>query len=152
MSLHAILDELSKRVVGVGSISACFTVTGSERDDGTLKPIPPAFDTPPIALLWPRGGKQSPGGTEHFVHRIDLQVWESAADGGQAVKSLVPYVQLFRALFRTNLNVNGQATRLTMRGYAEPYAEKLNGEQPYLVLAIELEALETHFSNDYSVT
>lgn len=150
--IDAILDELAKRVKTVEGITECFTVTGTAADDGTLKPIPPSFDTPPIALLWPRGADLGAGNSEHFVHRVDVQVWVSAADGGEAIKQLMPFVERFRVLFRTKLNVNERATRCTMRGYDEPYAEKLNGEQPYLVLPVRLEILETHYSNDYSAT
>ena len=150
MSLEAVLDATAIRAKTLSGLKDCYAITGSSQDDGTLTVVPQSLDSTPVAALFPKGGALTAGNTEKLLHRLELDIWERAADGGYAVQVLAPFVERCRVLFRTDLDVNGQATRCLMTGYGEWFPQSVNG-QMYLVLPIYFEILETYFSSDYSV-
>ncbi len=150
-SLQANLDELARRVMAGTTIKAVYTITGTEADDGSMRPIPPSIDSTPVAILWFREDAVSAGNSEVALDRVDLLIFEHATGEGYGYSLLVPYIDVLKALFRTDMDNGGRATRVLYRGAGEIYPERLDNGQTYLVLPAHLEITRLYFSSDYAV-
>jgi hypothetical protein len=150
VSLEASLDYLSKRLVQHTALLEVFTITGTEADDGTLRPIPPSLDSLPVGILWFQGEQVDAGNSERTLDTVQLLIFDRGTDGGFGYSSLVPYLKTVRVLLRTDLTLGGHATRCLYRGSGQVYPEQIDNGQQYLVLPINLELLFIDNTDEYS--
>ena len=79
-----------------------------------------------------------------------MLIWCNASDSAFAYQTLIPFVDRFRVLFRTDVDANTTATRVLMTRYARPEVDEAHGK-PFLVLPIYLDALELNPTNAYAL-
>lgn len=151
-SLAAILDDLAIELVAGTSLKAVYAVTGTEADDGSLRPIPPAIDSTPVGVLWFQSESVDAGNAEVTVDEISLLIFERGTGDGYGYTILLPYLDEVKALLRSNLTQHERATRRLYRGAGQVYPEQVDNGQTYLVLPISFEITRMHYSDDYSDT
>lgn len=153
LAIAGSIDKLSTRVSAIAGIKACWTVTGTAQDDGTLMPIPPSLDSTPVAVLWYRGTvKVLPGNEERIHWRVDALIWERGSEGGYGYRSLMPFADRFVAAFRSQaaLTLDGIVTKCQVAGVGEIFPQTINNGQTYLVLPIPFDLLNVYHSHDYN--
>ncbi|HET7128930.1 MAG TPA: hypothetical protein VFJ93_07640 [Gaiellaceae bacterium] len=151
-SLAAVLDDLSEELVAGTDLKAVYTITGTEADDGSLRPIPPSFDSLPVGILWFQGETVDAGNAEATVDSITLLIFQRGTNGGYGYSTLVPYTDAIRILMRKDIAQHERATRRLYRGAGQIYPQTIDNGQPYLVLPINIEITRYHYSDDYSDT
>lgn len=146
MALDAIMDRIAVRAASLSGLKAAWSAASSA-EGATI--VPRSVDDWPVAIVWADGGALAAGNHEGFVHDIELDIWVNATDIGYAYKTIVPFVERCRVLFRTDLDANATATRVEMTGYGAIETDEAHGK-PFLILPIRLEALELYLSDDYA--
>lgn len=151
-SLAANLDELSNRLIAGTTLKAVYTITGTEADDGSLRPVPQSIDSTPVGVLWFQGETVLPGNSEFTVDDIDLLIFERGTSGGYGYTTLTPFLDVIRPFLRTNLTNSGRATELIYRGAGAIYPETINNGTVYLVLPLHIQIKRIANTSAYSAT
>jgi len=146
MALQNILDYVAIRSAAVTGIKAAYSTAAS--DEGATG-IPRSIDDGPVAFVLPGDGDAEPGNWEQELHTFEVEVWVPAADMAYAYRTIIPFPALFKAAFRSDIDNNATAVRVLYRGYREPSYDDTAGK-PFLVMAIQLEALEIDATNTYA--
>ena len=146
MALQSILDYVAVRcAASITGLKACYSTAAS--DEGAVG-IPRSIDDGPVGFCLPGDGTADPGNWEQELHDFEVEVWVPAADMAYAYRTIIPFAGLFKAQFRTDLDNNETAVRVLYRGYRKPFYDDTAGK-PFLVMPIQLEALEIRASDDY---
>lgn len=151
-SLAANLDELAKRLVAGTDLKAVYAVTGTEADDGSLRPIPPSLDSIPVGILWFQQESTEAGNTESSVDLVDLLIWQRGTGNGYGYSLLLPYLDSVRILLQKKLINESRATRVLYQGASQIYPQTIDNGMTYLVLPIHLEILRLVHTDAYSDT
>lgn len=148
MSLETILDAVGNRIYDITGVHAVYGAAASASPDD-VKPMPNSFDADVTCVLWPDGGQLTAGNSERFAHDFSAHFWAHKATLGNALQTLVPFVERLRTTFRTNTTLTASCVWCLVQGYDAPTDETVNGVE-YLVLSVRFRALEIHNSSDYS--
>jgi hypothetical protein len=140
------MDAVAVRAAGLSGMKATFSAASSA-EGATV--IPRSIDDWPVGIVWADGGEMVAGNYETFDHDLELLIWANASNVAYAYNALIPFVERCRVLFRTDVDANGTACRVLMTGYRAIEVDEAHGK-PFLVLPIQLEALELYASNDYA--
>jgi hypothetical protein len=147
MALDAIMDRTAVRAATLTGMKGAWSAASSA-EGATV--IPRSVDDWPVGIVWFDGSVMEPGNHETVVHDLELLIWVNATDISYAYKTIIPFFDRCRVLFRTDLDANTNAVRLVMTGARAVEVDEAHGK-PFLVLPIQLEALEMHLSDDYAV-
>ncbi len=147
MALDAIMDAVAVRAATLSGLRACYSAAASV-EGATM--IPRSVDDSPIGIVWFDSDTVEAGNFEVIVIQLELQIWVSAVDDiGEAYKKIIPFRDRARVLFRTDLDANGTAVRVMRTGTGSVAESEVHGKQ-FLVMPIQLEALEIYASTDYA--
>lgn len=148
MALEDIMDRIATTAAtglasadattGLPGLKACFSSAASASPSSL---IPRSVDDWPVAFVMPGGGDVQASNYETLLHEIRLDIWVGAADIAYAVRTITPFVDRARVLFRADLDMGATCQRCLMTGY-EPLEPDTAHGKPFLVLPIRLEALE----------
>jgi len=142
MSLVGVLDNTATRAATLTGMKAAHSCAATT--------MPRSIDDWPVAIVWPDGGDMQAGNAESLLHHLELRIWVNATDAAFALSTLMPFVERCQVLFRTDLDIGGEAVRLLMTGYGAPEVETAHGK-PFFVLPVGLEAFELRLAHDYAV-
>ena len=147
MALDAIMDAVAVRAATLTGLLACYSAAASS-EGATM--IPRSVDDSPVGIVWFDGDTVEAGNYEVVVIQLELQIWVSAADDiGEAYKTIIPFRDRARVLFRTDTDSNATAVRVLWTGTGAVDVEEVHGKN-FLTMPIQLEALEVYVSNDYA--
>ncbi len=148
MSLDAIMDAVAVRAAaGLSGLKACYSA-GSSVEGADI--MPNNIDDWPIGVVLFMGDDAEAGNFESIVIDLDLVIWVNAQDFGYAYKTIIPYRDRGRVLFRTDIDANGTAVRVLWKGTSAVEVDDAHGA-PFLTMSLHLEALEIYASTDYAV-
>jgi len=147
MSIESILDYVAVRSAAniTGLKAAYSTAASSEGATG----IPRSIEDGPVAFVLPGDGDAEPGNWEQELHTFEVEVWVPAADMATAYRAIIPFAGRFKTQFRADIDNNTTAVRVLYRGYRKPFYDDTAGK-PFLVMSIQMEALEIRASDDYT--
>lgn len=136
MAMETILDAVAVKVGGVAGIKRAYGA------GTTLAPLMPDDlpDSPAAIVLW-TGAMVSAGNWEVLEHTFEVRVYAARADVGNAVKTLVPFLNLIVAAWRSDVDLGGSCQVSVVTGAGRIESEEIGGK-PYLVLPVYVQALE----------
>lgn len=138
MSVEGIADAIATKAGAVAGIKKAYGVGV----DPTVAKLPDQIaDGPVVLVLYDGTNVLNASSFEDLEHRFVLHVYIAGADGGFAYKTLVPYVSLFNAAFRTGRSLDGACTWCQVDGADAIDSTEING-RPYNRLAIRVTARE----------
>ena len=147
MSIEAITDYIAVRLAAnVSGVVAAYAPAASNEG---AEMYPQSIEEGPVVFVMPDSGQADSGNWEQELHQIEIQVWMPAAETGEAFKTLVPFAARIKVEFRTDTDNNATAVRVSYVGYDAPVFNDDYG-RPFLVLVVQLEALEIDLSNVYA--
>ena len=148
MSLEDIMDAIAVHAAsgmsaadgttGLPGLKACYSAAASG-EGATI--LPDSIDDWPIGIVGPNGGDLEASNYELFLHDLELVIWCNATSSPYAFRVLVPFVDRARVLFRSDIDANGTAVRVVMKGYGTIEYDEVH-DKPFLMLPIQFEALE----------
>lgn len=141
MSTEAILDALAAKS---GQVNGIKRAHGSGASDPDVAVLPDSLSDGPVAVVT-YNGTDLRSQSEDLEHHFLIRVYVVDQGGGNAFKSLLPFVTRFLIALRTDKDLQGTCSFSYTEGIDPPIETEVGGRR-FLVLPIRVAARDIDFS------